>query len=178
MHVRLLAVGIFAFASMAVPAAEPIVVGDELQLFLDEHLIETKKNVELRLHEPRRAEIVLRRDRPYEDAAMYDPTVIKDGDRYRMWYRANFNRLPYYMAYAESSDGIHWTKPDLGLVEIAGSKANNVVFASKNQATPYVWSVFKDGNPKVAPEERYKAVGRAIVGGKDGAGAMVSPDGL
>ena len=31
--------------------------------------------------------------------------------------------------YAESKDGIVWTKPDLGLFDIDGSKANNVVLA-------------------------------------------------
>lgn len=30
------------------------------------------------------------------------------------------------MCYAESKDGIHWTKPELGLVEYNGSKANNI----------------------------------------------------
>ena len=32
------------------------------------------------------------------------------------------------VAYAESRDGLHFTKPVLGLVEWNGSKANNLVF--------------------------------------------------
>ena len=34
--------------------------------------------------------------------------------------------------YAESKDGIHWKKPELGLVEFNGSKANNIVMATIN----------------------------------------------
>ncbi len=31
------------------------------------------------------------------------------------------------IAYAESDDGVKWTKPNLGLVEYAGNKNNNLV---------------------------------------------------
>jgi hypothetical protein len=31
------------------------------------------------------------------------------------------------VCYAESRDGIAWTKPDLGLVEFEGAKSNNLV---------------------------------------------------
>src|SRR5262249_43829453 len=34
------------------------------------------------------------------------------------WYRP--------MCYAESTDGVHWTKPDLGLVELKGNTHNNI----------------------------------------------------
>jgi hypothetical protein len=32
--------------------------------------------------------------------------------------------------YAESHDGIHWRKPELGLYQFNGSKANNIVLAN------------------------------------------------
>lgn len=32
------------------------------------------------------------------------------------------------LAYAESDDGVHWEKPELGLVEFEGSKNNNLIF--------------------------------------------------
>lgn len=37
----------------------------------------------------------------------YCPTVIKEGDKYRMWY-TNVTKFPWYIAYAESDDGKKW----------------------------------------------------------------------
>lgn len=161
-----------------IAAAEPLVIGDQLQLFLDDRLIESEQKVRRVMHAPRPAETVIQRDRPWEDSTMYDPVVIKDGDRYRMWYRANFNKPPFYTAYAESDDGIHWTKPALGLVEFQGSKENNIVWAGdhgKSGGAPTVWCVFKDENPKTPAEERYKATALAAGLGLQG---LVSPDGI
>ena len=51
-------------------------------------------------------------------------TVLRDGSKFRMWYlgmiQTTFEKgqAPGYwrpMCYAESDDGIHWTKPELGL---------------------------------------------------------------
>lgn len=38
------------------------------------------------------------------------PTVVRDGDGYRMWYAANSFVVPHTVAMATSPDGIHWTK--------------------------------------------------------------------
>ena len=72
-------------------------------------------------------------------------------------------------AYAESTDGIHWCKPSLGVIEYDGSRDNNLVWdgAAANMAP------FRDDNPDCPPTERYKA----IVRGRD-VFALVSPDGL
>ena len=32
--------------------------------------------------------------------------------------------------YAESDDGVHWTRPNLGMIEFAGSKQNNNIWPS------------------------------------------------
>lgn len=42
------------------------------------------------------------------------PCVVKDGDRYRMWFSARGER--YLMGYAESPDGITWTRDDSACV--------------------------------------------------------------
>jgi hypothetical protein len=89
-----------------------------LQLFLDDRLIENQCEVRRVLHSPRPAEVAIQRDQPFEDSTMYDPVVMKDGAKLRMWHRANFNKPPFYTAYAESDDGIRWTEPELGLVEV------------------------------------------------------------
>ncbi len=156
----------------------PIIVGDHLQLFLNDGLIDRAREVRRVLHSPRPAEIAIERDRPWEDSTMYDPVVIKDGDRFRMWYRANFNKPPFYTAYAESADGIRWTKPSLGLVEFQGSKDNNIIWAgdhSQPGGQPTVWCVFKDDNPSARADEKYKATGLAAGRGLQG---LVSPDGI
>jgi hypothetical protein len=154
---------------------EVLDISSQLQLFFDEELIESLAGLELKLHTPRPAEVVLRMDRPWEDPVLYDPTVILDGPHYRMWYRTNFEAPPFYTGYAESDDGIHWTKPSLGLIEFQGSKENNLVWSSgPDRRAGYVLSVFKDGNARVSEQERYKAI--AVC--RAGMLGLVSPDGL
>jgi hypothetical protein len=46
------------------PPAESITLGDPLQLFLDERLIDRTRELRRVLQAPRRAEMVLERDRP------------------------------------------------------------------------------------------------------------------
>ena len=62
-------------------------------------------------------------------------TVLKEGGTFRMWYLGMHEpaivkgQAPGWwrpMCYAESKDGVHWTKPDLGLVEFNGGKKNNI----------------------------------------------------
>ena len=66
-------------------------------------------------------------------------TVLRDGELLRMYYRG----LPVPSAelgaevtcVAESRDGVHWTRPDLGLFEVNGTKANNVHTNEKRLCT-------------------------------------------
>ena len=76
-------------------------------------------------------EPVLFPERPYEQEGTEAACVLYDGGRFRMWYLTwgkipGFQGNPDIVAYAESSDGIHWEKPDLGLLELNGSKKNNL----------------------------------------------------
>ena len=141
-------------------SAEPQVreVGTQLQLFLDDWLIDSAEGVRFVLHSPRPKEVAIRLDRPYEDEILYDPSVIKDGHRYRMWYRTNLTNSPLYTGYAESLDGIHWVKPDLGLIEFQGSTDNNIVWPVPG-GKGGILSFFKDSNPETPEQERYKAIG-------------------
>jgi hypothetical protein len=83
---------------------------------------------------------VVRREkgRPDEYKAEYYGTVIRHDGKLKMWYtavddeggRAYVERgsiFGWRPAYAESQDGIHWTKPALGLVEYRGDRRNNLV---------------------------------------------------
>lgn len=82
--------------------------------------------------------------------------VLHDGGRYRLWYNSSHpSRWGLSVSYAESDDGIVWRKPVLNQVEIAGYKANNVVFnGHPGTGGIELGSVFVD--PNASPEERYK----------------------
>jgi hypothetical protein len=70
----------------------------------------------------------------YGHAILYG-TVLHDGRKFRMWYLGMIQKqlergqAPGWwrpMCFAESPDGIAWTKPELGLVELGGNKKNNI----------------------------------------------------
>ena len=54
--------------------------------------------------------------------------------------------------YAVSEDAYHWERPELGLVEYEGSKANNII-AMTLTGTPFI-------DPTAPPEERFRAMGQ------------------
>ncbi|HVT73684.1 MAG TPA: hypothetical protein VHD61_11135 [Lacunisphaera sp.] len=68
-------------------------------------------------------------------ACSFYGSIIRVGGKFRMWYSAKSDRTistgnltpSARIAYAESDDGVHWTKPDLGLTEFAGNRHNNLV---------------------------------------------------
>ena len=105
---------------------EVLQLGSQRELFVDRHFIGSMDGLELRLHEPRREGVALKFDRPWEGGFSCYTTVIKDGDTYRMYYRglpsATRDDSPEAtVCYAESRDGITWTKPDLGLFTVQGT---------------------------------------------------------
>ncbi|MBM79106.1 MAG: hypothetical protein CMJ78_00750 [Planctomycetaceae bacterium] len=150
-------------------AAEPIDIGSRRELFVDNHLIDRLDGkAELRLHRPVPREVALLHDAPWEGNATAYHSIFRDGDRYRMYYRAwrlivTRGRLKagiVSLCYAESDDGIRWRKPNLGLHEFDGSKKNNIVIttamAADQQCTVGGPAVFRDDNPAAAPDARYK----------------------
>ena len=46
------------------------------------------------------------------EAAIARPCVVRDGDLYRMWYCYRGDTFRYRVGYAESSDGLAWTRQD------------------------------------------------------------------
>ena len=181
-------VGTFlAVALTHLSAQEAINLGSRRELFVDEFLIAKKADLELKLHSPTPKEIVMVRDAPWEGSGSDFETLIREDDRIRMYYmaaeltNADATKLRFdpgsstprvtYACYAESTDGIHWTKPDLGLFAFNGSKKNNIIWSGPNLDN---FTPFKDANPNCPPEEKYKAV----MSGKGGLFALQSKDGL
>src|SRR5690606_29262783 len=122
--------------------------------------------VRLAVHPPRiEAEPVVQSDRPYEGLISSYCTWFEDEGRYRLYYecydipsRGEANDLQAMLAYADSTDGVHWEKPNLGLIELHGSTANNLVYGldlSLGRGA-HGSTVFKD--PNAPADERYKLV--------------------
>ncbi len=152
----------------------PTDVGSDRQLFLDDFWVGEAKDVERVLHQPRRASVAIAAEKPYELGHIGYMVAIEDGGRFRAWYRGNADRPGKTMdgpfaAYAESDDGVHWTKPNLGIYEYEGSKDNNLVWLGPG----YNMGPFRDDNPDAREDERYKALAR-----NGGLLALASPDGL
>ncbi len=129
------------------PPQEPISIGSNLQLFVDDFLIDQMSSVRLQLHRPRSAGKALSFDQSWEGSSSTYVSVFKDGERFRMYYRGSGREDPLpldsgekvvpahaeLIAYAESEDGIHWTRPSLGIFEFQGSKENNIVWMDKEE---------------------------------------------
>jgi len=164
-------------------AAEPIQIGSRLELFVDDYLIDQLSgDAQLRLHKPEPKEVVLTTDKPWEGNTSAYYTVFEDDGLYRMYYRGSHydeatrkSAHREFACYAESKDGIHWTKPELGLFEFEGSKLNNIVWdgVGRHDFTP-----FKDANPNCDPAAKYKALGRGHPDRPRGLYAFKSPDGI
>lgn len=177
------------WAAATCGAAEPIHIGSRLEPLVDDYLIDAMTGAKLTLHQPAFREVVIRHDVPWEGNISAGHTIFQDGPLYRMYYRGG-RYIPgkfdaakldkkYFQAclcYAESDDGIHWQRPELGLVEFDGSTRNNILWSPKD--TTRLWnlpeavarltwtngmaincSFFKDTNPDCPPEARYKMLG-------------------
>ncbi len=161
----------------AVQAQLAIDIGSHLEPLWDDHLIEKMDGVELMLHHPVPQEEVFRFDAPWEGDTSAYVTVFHDGSKYRMYYRGSSGTVkhPEFTCVAESVDGIHFTRPKLGLFDFDGSKENNIVWMV---AGGHAFSPFKDSNPGAKPEEQYKAVAPMNAEGTGNAlFAYTSPDG-
>ncbi|MFA5859147.1 MAG: hypothetical protein WC955_08770 [Elusimicrobiota bacterium] len=170
-----------------------IELGNRLELFIDNFIVENHNGTALKLHTPVVKEKVVEFNSPWDGPHSTYVTIFEDKPAgvYRMYYRggpldikalegttyAKFyqgvpdrQRSIEVTCYAESKDGIHWVKPNLGLFEFEGSKNNNIVYMGQ-PSTNFV--PFIDTNPVVKDGQRYKAV----AGGR-GLYAYCSSDGL
>jgi hypothetical protein len=117
--------------------ADPVTggpTGPWRRLFLDATVVEQQSGLQRVFHaaEKHPANPLMKVDRPWEGlgygVAPEGGTVMRDGDRLRMWYLGGHSKLyGYRVCYAESQDGVAWTKPTVGLVEFEGSKDNNII---------------------------------------------------
>lgn len=99
------------------------------RLFLDAMVVENSAGLERVFHaaEKYHGNPIIKKDFAWEGWGPYVyGTVLWDGGKLRMWYQG-IGKDSADVSYAESTDGIHWEKPKLGIIEYHGSKANNIV---------------------------------------------------
>ena len=154
-------------------------IASKLELFTDYYLIDTLIGTSLKLHHPIDKGSVLKFDNAWEGQFSAYCTIIKDGDLFRLYYRGGpldgkDGSNKEYTCYAQSKDGIHWVKPELGIYKVNGNKKNNIVLANSAPFT-HNFSPFLDKNPDTEPAQRYKALSGLE---KTGLVAFVSPDGI
>jgi len=147
----------------------PIEIGSRLEPMVDDFLIaRLSGGAALRLNRPVPREVALVTDRRWEGNSCTSFAVFQDGDIYRMYYLGRHfaatqtlrdeTSHPDFVCYAESSDGIRWEKPELGLVEFNGSSKNNIILSSEDSSCPSrAFAPFRDENPAADPDARYKA---------------------
>lgn len=182
------------------------------ELFLDNQMLEATPGVSRRLHPAKKHLLnpVVRCDRWCDGDYIEPYTTMYDEEEqlFKMWARAGSDSKAghvggnaAYMLYFTSADGVRWDKPNLGVVEAAGRRDHNIVFASdmvlKSQTsrcygpekfvvpstaiTPqgkkaFFWGVNKHPRPRDASE---KYVAAAIVQDhRRGAHIVASPDGI
>jgi hypothetical protein len=144
------------FHVLPVNASEPIIIDQTKQLFLDDEIIETKNKIQRIIHPVTKhpANPILEADSPWEDKrCLLYGSVIKENKSFRMWYYTSIKERPKEnrksttgVAYAESQDGIHWNKPELGLLKINGMKTNLLLERDRPQQPghpfPYFYELF------------------------------------
>ncbi len=148
-------------------------VGGQRQLLFDDFFLSTwlsenqdwTTGIRWSVGRVEKSEPLMIADKPWEmGIAWLSP--LREGGMYRLWYNTILPAEKYKVdnlrvCYAESSDGLEWHKPALGVMPWNGSTSNNLVYAG----SPYsisceLGAVFAD--PSAPPNARYKLVGSEL----------------
>jgi len=164
------------------PAIEPVAIGREPQLFIDNYLIAEHNRLTRTTHAPKRAA-----DRSVlgweQHTTQPYVTVVRDPvtGRFRMWYNYNIGE-GCAIACADSEDGIRWQTSKLGIL----GDDNRVLNISVAGRGGYGISVIDEGPVFADKSRRFKVawwgVGRPNAQAGEDLGASLcvafSPDGL
>ena len=158
---------------------ETINLGSNREIFIDDFLIESLKGLEIRLEKPRDEGIVHKFDKPWEGPFCGYSTVIKDKDKFYLYYRG----LPKAgkdgsndetTCVITSSNGTNWKRPKLNLFLKHQYPNNNIILANSAPVT-HNFSPFLDTNKNTDKIHRFKSLGGTE---KSGLIAYSSPDGI
>ena len=150
--------------SAAVPAGQR-------QLFLDDGSVAEINNLTRTMHQPVKRGAVIRPDKPWETSLQTRCAPAWDETRgvFKIWMITS-TPVPDFggTTYAESKDGIHWTKPIQRQRKYQGSLENNFLSFETNTMEN---AVCDPDDPD--PSRRYKGFFSAL-----GRRPAVSPDGI
>ncbi len=143
--------------------ASPTDIGSRRELFVDHLLVDKLKKAYLHQHEPQPQELALRRNQPWEGRFCGYGTVIRDGDRVLYYYRGwPGTDGPAVYCVAESSDGVRFKRPNLGLHAWKGSKKNNIILTGGNGSEDnltHSFAPFLNTRPGAPKGQRFLAFG-------------------
>ncbi len=148
---------------------EVLQLAGKREVFWDKYLIDTDKTTAVhKLHHLKEVGPVMEFNKSWEGNSSNYHCLLKEPDGLLRMYYLGWNVDLYgaekpmiskiHVCYAESRDGVHWVKPNLGLVDWEGSTDNNILLDGR------IWEyggfqVIRDENPACLPEEKYKAIG-------------------
>jgi hypothetical protein len=155
----------------------PVPLGSRKHLFIDDVLLDTKESaLSLKVHPlTNREDLVL--VTPSGAAAFVPPgstwreSVYDHDGAIWLFIADGYSSSKGITRLYRSSDGVHFEPVPVGLYSDGGSTDNNFIFYHR----PLGAAVFKDPNPNVPPEERFKVTAFAS---NRGTTLYVSPDGI
>jgi hypothetical protein len=168
-----------ALCFWALPAAvgsEPLSIGKHRQLLLDDRFVQQARGVEFVVHPPRKTGDIIAAQEVGRGLGAV--SVLCDGGVYHLWYSCGA-----WMAYARSSDGINWVKPNLNLLKDdteAGITAppNAVVSRGDGEEKYRVGGSMVFLDPNASAAERFKLVSNSEDSNNNWLQILSSPDGI
>ncbi len=163
-------------ATAAAQDTVPVSIG-ERQLFLDDHGISKIDGLQRTLHQPEKRGAVIKPNQPWETTLQTRcaPVWDEQAKRYKLWLITS-TPAPGVAGttYAESVDGVNWTKPMLRQWKYQDSLENNFVAVEPDSAWPAnaMENVVYDPDD-ADPQRRFKGFLGAF-----GRQPIVSPDGI
>ncbi len=120
---------------LSAAAQEVFPLGSDRELFCDDTMVASMSDCQILVHQPVPQEVAIMCDKPWEGNNCGYWTVLYDDQAkiFRAYAKAcSINNgvvegHGIVITTYESEDGIHWTRPNLGLFEKEGSTDNNVV---------------------------------------------------
>ena len=139
---------VFCCIRMMLAPDAPLVIGRQKQLLVDDHVLASTSGLVRQLGDVvKHPRPVLLPDRRWDDPSAFGGylTVLRDepADKFQMWYMAGEKNG---VGYAESQDGIHWTRP-----RVSSDGKSNIIFDARGHM-----SVSIDPH-ETDPRHRYKA---------------------
>lgn len=115
-------------------------VGQNTQMFIDDYILISADGFQRTFHQAEKSDVIMRDE---DNVPLWERngnylygTVLYDEQDglYKMWYSGNnpgYNgggdSRSVMTCYAESTDGVNWTRPNLGVWEYNGSTDNNII---------------------------------------------------